>query len=58
MMKYLSIKRRSGLSWKTKLLVYLATILLCVLAANFRTEIQQLTGKSHNQNAEISILEE
>lgn len=57
-MKYLRMKKSSGLSLKTRLLVYLATLLICILAANFRTEIQQVTGNSYNENVEISTIEE
>ncbi|WP_186756011.1 hypothetical protein [Echinicola salinicaeni] len=56
-MKYLKMKQGTSLSWKTKLLVYLATLLICVLAANFRTEIQQITGSSYSENVEISAIE-
>ncbi|UCS95016.1 hypothetical protein KZP23_08410 [Echinicola marina] len=57
-MNYLKLKKGTSLSWKTKLLVYLATLLICVLAANFRTEIQQITGNSYSDNVEISSIEE
>ncbi|AGA77921.1 hypothetical protein [Echinicola vietnamensis] len=57
MKKYVNLKGKSGLSWKERLLVYLATILLCILAANFRPEIQHFTGNHQNMNVEISTIE-
>lgn len=57
-MNYITRKRKSGLNWKVRLLVYVATILFCVLAANFRAEIQRFTGISHPMNQEIITLEE
>ncbi|WP_187328820.1 hypothetical protein [Echinicola rosea] len=58
MKKYVNLNGKSGLSWKVRLLVYLATILLCVLAANFRPEIQHFTGNHQDMNVEISTIEE
>ncbi|AWW31188.1 hypothetical protein DN752_14215 [Echinicola strongylocentroti] len=58
MKKYVNLRGKSGLSWKTRLLVYLATMLLCILAANFRPQIQHFAGNTNNANVRISTIEE
>ncbi|MDN3669523.1 hypothetical protein QWY93_09280 [Echinicola jeungdonensis] len=55
-MKYLRKQRPSKISWKEKLLVYITTLLICILAANFKVAIQKVTGNAHTQDVNISTL--
>ncbi|WP_018475346.1 hypothetical protein [Echinicola pacifica] len=57
-MNIVNLKKKTGISWKEKVLVYLATLLICILAANFKTRIQHFTGDSQEANIEISTIEE
>ncbi len=53
-MKYLNRKRTSRISWKEKLLVYITTLLICILAANYKGAIQKVAGNDFTLEGKIS----